>query len=145
MLPPECRCNLLNYGGTIADQIHGSTHDKQAITSQSRMVHFLSWCNTIALEDPCTPVVPIQGHNWIIACCVVSLICGKMLTGIRIQHTTLLGYIKQALSLHANCGLPNPRLADLDYIKIMSNAVKKYKDVPKCQDMISDGMFHFIT
>ncbi len=27
----------------------------------------------------------------------------------------------------------------------MSNAVKKYKSVPKHQEMISDGMFHFIA
>ena len=125
--------------------LHGSTCDKRAITSRSRKIHFLSWCRTIGPEDPCTPVVPIQGHNWIIAYCVVSLKCGKMLTGICIQHTTLLGYIKQALSLHASCGLPHPKLADFNYIKIMSNTVKKYEDVPKRQEMISNDMFHFIA
>ena len=56
-----------------------------------------------------------------------------------------MGYIKQALALHTDRGLPNPRLADIDYIKIMSNAVKKYESVPKRQEMISDGMFHFIA
>ena len=57
----------------------------------------------------------------------------------------LLGYIKQALSLHTGHGLPNSRLADLDYIKIISSTVKKYEDVPKHQEMISNGMFHFIA
>ncbi len=56
-----------------------------------------------------------------------------------------MGYIRQALALHTDRGLPNPKLADLDYIKIMTNAVKKYKSVPKHQEMISDGMFHFIV
>ena len=70
---------------------------------------------------------------------------GETLTGARIQHATLMGYIKQELALHINRVLPNPRLTDLDYIKIMSNAVKKFVDVPKCQEMISDGMFHFIA
>ncbi len=56
-----------------------------------------------------------------------------------------MGYIKQALALHTNRGLPNPKLVDLDYIKIMTNAVKKHEDVPKCQEIISDGMFHFIA
>ncbi len=55
-----------------------------------------------------------------------------------------MGYIKQAIALHIGRGMPNPRLAVIDYIKIMSNAVKKYEDVPKCKEMISDGMFHFI-
>ncbi len=145
VLPPKRHHHLLDYEGTIADRVHGSTHDKQAITSQSRTIHFLSWCISIRLEDPCTPAIPIQGQNWIIACYVVSLICRETLTGTRIQHATLMGYIKQALALHIDRGLPNPRLADIDYIKIMSNAVKKYEDVPKCQEMISDSMFHFIA
>ena len=70
---------------------------------------------------------------------------GETLTGARIQHATLMGYIKQAMALHINRGMPNPRLAVIDYIKIMSSAVKKYEDVPKDQEMISDGMFHFVA
>ncbi len=70
---------------------------------------------------------------------------GETLTDARIRHATLMGYIKQAIALHIDCGMPNPRLAVIDYIKIMSSAVKKYEDVPKCQEMISDGMFHFIA
>ncbi len=27
----------------------------------------------------------------------------------------------------------------------MTNAFKKYKTVPKCKEMISDSMFHYIT
>ena len=56
-----------------------------------------------------------------------------------------MGYIKQALGLHTNRGLPNPKLVDLDYIKIMTSAVKKYENVPTCQEMIFNGMFHFIV
>ena len=57
----------------------------------------------------------------------------------------LMGYTKQALSLHDDHGRPNPKLADLDYIKIMTNTVQKDKDVPKHQEMIFDGMFHFMA
>jgi hypothetical protein len=57
---------------------------------------------------------------------------------IRIGHTTLQGYVSLALSLQVDRGLTNPSLADINYIKIMTNAVKKYKTVPKCKDMISD-------
>ena len=56
-----------------------------------------------------------------------------------------MGYIKQVIALHIGRGMPNPRLAVIDYIKKMSNAVKKYEDVPKRKEMISDGMFHFIS
>ena len=57
----------------------------------------------------------------------------------------VMGYTKQALFLHNNRGLPNPKLADLDNNKIMTNTVKKYRYVPKHQEMISNGMFHFIS
>ena len=57
----------------------------------------------------------------------------------------LMSYVKQACLLHADCGLPRPTIAAVDYIKIMTAAVKKYKDVPKHQDLIFDGIFHFIT
>ena len=73
------------------------------------------------------------------------LIRWETLTGIRIRHATLMGYIRQALALHTDRGLPNPKLVDLDYIKIMTNTVKKYINGSKCQEMISDGMFHFIA
>jgi len=49
------------------------------------------------------------------------------------------------LSLHTNCRLPSPPLADVNYIKIMTNAVKKYETVPKRKEMISGSMFHYIA
>ena len=42
-------------------------------------------------------------------------------------------------------GLPSPSLANVNYIKIMTNAVKKYKTVPKHKEMISNSMFHYIA
>ena len=104
-----------------------------------------SCCNTIGLDNPCTPVIPLQGRNWILACYDVSLICGDTLSGICICHAMLMGYIKQALLLHADRGLLSPTLVDLGYIIIMTTTVKKYKELPKCQEMVSNGMFHFIT
>ncbi len=61
------------------------------------------------------------------ACYEVALICGETLTGVCIRHATLVGYIKQALALHTDRGLPNPKQVDLDYIKIMTNALKNTK------------------
>ena len=53
----------------------------------------------------------------------------------------MMGYIKQALQLHEHRHLPNPKSADINYIKIMTDAVKKWEEVPKRQEMISDSMF----
>ena len=74
----------------------------------------------------------------------MTLIRGQTITCARIRHATLLGYIKQSVSLHTDRGLPNPHQADIDYIKIMTNAVKKFETVPKRKEMISDSMFHYI-
>jgi hypothetical protein len=57
----------------------------------------------------------------------------------------LLEYVKQAVSLLADRGLPNPHQVDINYIKIITNAVKKYETVPKRKEMISDSMFHYIA
>ena len=49
------------------------------------------------------------------------------------------------IPLHADRGLTSPSLADVNYIKIMTNAVKKYEAVPKRKEMISDSMFYYIV
>ena len=56
-----------------------------------------------------------------------------------------MGYIKQATSLHTDRGLPCPHQVDMNYVKLMTNAVKKYEVVPKRKEMISDSMFHYIA
>jgi hypothetical protein len=53
--------------------------------------------------------------------------------------------MSQALSLHVDDGMTSPYLADMNHIKIMTHAVKKYKTVPKHKEMISDSMFHHIA
>ena len=144
-LPPQCRNHLIDCGHHIAEPLHGSSHSKQAITHCTRKVHFLSWYHAVGLHDPCTPELPLQGCNWIIACYAVSVIRGHTITGMRIRHSMLQGYVKQALRLHTDRGMINPRLADVNYIKIMTNAVRKYESVPKCKETISNSMFHYIA
>ena len=62
-----------------------------------------------------------------------------------LAYNTQLSRAKQALSLHTDQGLPSPSLVDVDCIKLMMTAVKKYKLVPKCKEIISDGMLHYIN
>ena len=42
-------------------------------------------------------------------------------------------------------GFPLPKSDDLDCIKIMTDTIKKYKTVPKQQEIISNSMFHYIA
>ena len=53
-----------------------------------------------------------------------------------------MGYVKQATSLHEDCGLAHRKLVDLGYIKIMTDTVKKFETVPKQHEMISNSIFH---
>ena len=118
---------------------------KQAITHHSRKITFLSWCHTIGLLDPCTPELPLQGCDWVLACYAVSLIHSNTITGMCLCHTAIQGYIQQALLLHMDQGLPHPMLADVNYIKIMTNAVRKYESIPKRKDMVLDSIFHYLA
>jgi hypothetical protein len=49
-----------------------------------------------------------------------------------IRHATLMGYIQQAVCCHT--GVP------IDYVLIMTDAVRKYERVPDCREMIHDPM-----
>jgi hypothetical protein len=68
-----------------------------------------------------------------------------MITGVRIRHATLLWYIKQAIALYTNRRPFNAHQIVINCIKVMTNAGKKYKTVPKHKEMISDSMFHYIA
>ena len=54
-------------------------------------------------------------------------------------------YISQALSLHDDCSLPGPCVADINYLKIMTSAVKKWESIPRHQEMISNIMFNYMA
>jgi hypothetical protein len=86
----------------------------------------------------------IQARNFIIACYAVSLTKGETLKGRRIRHATLRGYVQQAIACHTSRKLPSPTMADMDYIKTITEAVRKYEKVPNRREMIHDAMFHFI-
>jgi hypothetical protein len=75
----------------------------------------------------------------------VALIRGRTITGKHIWQAMLLGYFKQAVALHTDGRLPNPHQVNMNYIRVMTNAVKKYETIPKHKEMISDNMFHYIA
>jgi hypothetical protein len=43
----------------------------------------------------------------------------------------MMGYIKQAMQLHEHWHVPNTKSADINYIKIMTDAVENCEEVPK--------------
>ena len=61
------------------------------------------------------------------------------------SHAFNLNPCSLVTSLSTDQGLPSPSLADVNYMKIMMTAVKKYELVLKCNEMISDSMFHHIA
>jgi hypothetical protein len=80
----------------------------------------------------------LQARNFIIACYAVSLTKGETLLGRNICYATLKGYIKQAIECHKCRQLPSPELADINYVKIITDAVKKYEQVPKPKSKRND-------
>jgi len=133
----------MNYGSSIKGRLHRSHRAKQAVTDGSRKNHFLVWCSRIGLPDPCCPTSPLQARNFILACYAVSLIRGETLKGdgFFIRHATLMGYISQAVRCHTDRLLPSPRTGvPIDYVSLMTDAVRKYKKVPNRREMIHDPM-----
>jgi hypothetical protein len=94
------------------------------------------------IDDPCLAYSPLQACNYIMACCAVVLIQGKNIKGLCLCHPTLMGYICHTLQLHRNQHLPNPQGALVNYISLMTNAVKKWELVPNRWEVIHDIVFH---
>jgi hypothetical protein len=93
------------------------------------------------VDDPCMATCPLQARNYIIACYAVALIQGKNIKGLRLRHATLMGYVRRALQLHKDRQLPPPTSAPINYISIMTDAVRKWELVPNRQECINDAMF----
>ena len=131
----------MGYGGVIAARLQKSSRSKQAGTDRSRQDHFLKWCNTVGAAAGGTQLGDIQARNFLIACYAVALVQGETLLSTKIRHNTLKGYIKMACTCHTNLGLPDPRKAPIDLIKIITDAVNKYEKVPNRREMIHDAMY----
>ena len=96
------------------------------------------------IDDPCLASSPIQARNYIIACYPVDLIQGENIKGLQLRHAMLMGYIRCTLQLHRDRHLPNPQGAPVNYISLMTNAVRKWELVPNCREVIHDAMFRHI-
>ena len=52
-----------------------------------------------------------------------------------------MGYVNSALQLHCNCHLQNWQEAPVNYISLMTNAVRKWELVPNHCEVIHTAMF----
>jgi hypothetical protein len=96
------------------------------------------------INDPCLASSSLQARNYIIACYAVALIQGENIKGLRLWHVTLMGYIRCALQLHHDRNLPNPQGTPVNYISLMTEAVRKWELVPNRHEVIHDAMFHHL-
>lgn len=95
----------------------------------------------MGLDDPCAASDDLQARNFYLACYAVSLVEGETIQTKKVRYSTLMGYIGQAVELHTQRNLPSPRSADIDFVRIITEAVRKYEKVPDRREMIHDAMY----
>lgn len=136
----------MHYGCAIAERMQRTSKSKQAGTAMSRKNHFLAWCNRIGAIAAGTAEPDLQVRNFILACYAISLVNGETLLSRKVRYGTLKNYMSAATKCHTDLGLPSPRSAPVDYVKIVLEAVRKYELVPDRREMIHDSMFdHMLT
>ena len=94
------------------------------------------------LDDPCLESSPLQARNYVIACYAVALVQGETIKGFQLRHATLMGYIRRVIQLHTDRHLHNPSSAHINYISLITDAVRKWELVPNRREVIHDAMFH---
>ena len=96
------------------------------------------------LDDPCLESSPLQARNYVIACYAVALVQGETIKGFQLRHATLMGYIRRVIQLHTDRHLHNPSSAHINYISLITDAVRKWELVPNRREVIHDAMFHHL-
>jgi hypothetical protein len=84
--------------------------------------------------------IPIESQNYFLACYAASLVQGESITGIAIRSRTVTNYITAVCELFTEQHLPSPRLSTIDYISVITNALKNYEQVDNRRVMITDAM-----
>ena len=78
------------------------------------------------------------------ACYVVALIQGENIKGLQLCHATLMGYVHCILQLHRDQNLPDSQGALINYISLMTDAIKKWEFVPDRCEVIHYAMFQHL-
>lgn len=134
--------NLKCYSNNIERQLCKPNQSRQPLTNCTRKNHFLKWCEDMGINTAGTHKCDLQARFFIIACYTVSHEDGKMIQLLKIRHATLTGHIIQASKCHIDWNLPSPCRVQVDYIKTITDAVKKYKIFPHFQEIFYNIMFN---
>ncbi len=106
--------------------------------------HFLAFCCSTTVTDPCLDLPTPTTQNYFLACYAVSLIQGKTISGITVRSNTIKNYIHTACDLFPDRGLLSPHSAKTDFINIITCALQNYKNIHKCCNMITNKMTFWI-
>ena len=97
--------------------------------------------DAIGLEDPCLEGGPPQAQNYLLACYLVSLVKGESIKGKMLRKKTIDRYLSAALAIFDKRDIKKPRkTAEVDLVKLILDAIKRYEQVKKRRSMISDSM-----
>jgi hypothetical protein len=138
----SCIMDALLHGNCI----NPTALNKRLLTDPRRTTSCLVLSHKVI--DPCYSFSTLQARNFILACYVVSLIFGETLKGegFFIHHSTLMGYINQAVRCHTNRQLPSPHIGvHLDYVALMTDAVQNTntsRKPPRNDKQPHDGRDH---
>lgn len=144
-VPSELFSTLMPFGNVIASRMQRSNRGKQATTDRSRQNHYLEWCHSHGVTAGGTTLASLQARNFVLACYAVSLVSGETLLSRKLRHDTIKGYIRMAVRCHTDRRLPSPRQADMDFVAVILDAVRKYQSVPKRREIIHDNMFEHLV
>lgn len=138
---PQQRAALGDYGSIIDREAQRSSRSKQNNTRQSRKLHFLKFCHSVHIQDPCLPSACQQARNYLVACYAVSLILGHTIKSIQVRHGTLQKYIAEATKFYTDRQFPSPQAGVKDdLVKPLLQAVKSYESQTNRKEMIYDNM-----
>ena len=136
----ESRVALGNYGSIIDREARRSSCSKQNNTRKARKLHFLKFCKSVGIEDPCLPRAEHEARNYLVAY-TVHLILGHTIKSIRVKHATLMKYVNAAQKFFTDRRLPDPTAGVTDdLVTPLLNAVKSYEKQPNRKEMIYDNM-----
>ena len=91
-------------------------------------------------HDPCLKKQPANARNYFVACYLISLAQGETIQGSRIKLRTIRNYLTDVEGLFAATKTNLMIVEDINYIKIVLDAIKQYEKVPDRRYMIEDSM-----
>ena len=91
-------------------------------------------------HDPCLTKHPAKARNYFVACYLISLVQGDTIQGGRIKLRTIRNYLTDVEGLFAATKTNLMIVDEINYVKIVLDAIKQFEKVPNRRYMIEDTM-----